>query len=118
MKTNIQILTFVLVATVSLVSKGSEPKTYEGFLVIAPEVEVFQPCGSKAELWLDYDQKTREPMAKKYRELAKKPYEATFAVLSGYPGPKLDCGFCENFEGSFKVLKVIEQRRVRSADCR
>lgn len=118
MKTKIPLFTFALIAAASSLAAGSEPKTYTGFLVIAPEVEVFQPCGSKTELWLDYDLITREPIARKYSELAKRPYEKTFAILSGVPGPKLDCGFCENYPGSFKVLKVLEHRHAKSTDCK
>jgi hypothetical protein len=96
-----------------------EPKTYKGFLVIAPEAESFRPCGSATYLWLDYElESTRHPIAKRYRELATTPYEETYAVLIGTIGPKLDCGFCDSYEGSFEVKKAVEQRRVTSQVCK
>lgn len=97
---------------------AGEVKTYEGFLIIAPEVEIFRPCGSKTEFWLDYEVTTRESMTKRYRELTTRPYEETYAVLVGSLEPKLDCGFCENYEGSFKVTKVLEHRRATSSECK
>jgi hypothetical protein len=112
------------IATVLLIAAGAigaaEPrgKLYRGHLVIAPEVEVFRPCGSKKPLWLDYSSEMRAPMFRRYMELRKEPYEETYAVLRGTLGPRLDCGFCEHFQGSFKVLEVIEQRRDGPANCR
>jgi hypothetical protein len=93
-------------------------KTYEGFLILAPEVDTFTPCGSKDSLWLDLPDGTWEPLAKQYRKLVKEAYEGTYAVLIGKPGPKLDCGFCENYPGSFKVVKVLEHRRAKATDCK
>ena len=112
---------FLLASILSVASFNiltEEVKTYEGFLVIAPEVEIFRPCGTKAELWLDYELTSREPMASRHGELITKPYEETYTVLLGSLGQKLDCGFCENYEGSFKVAKVLEHRRSTSSECK
>lgn len=117
MSNRFRILVFTLLAA-SFNAMAAEVKTYEGFLVIAPEVEVFRPCGSKTDLWLDYDLATREPMTKRYRELITKPYEETYVVLLGSIGPKLDCGFCDHYEGSFKVTKVLEHRRATGSVCK
>lgn len=96
---------------------ASESKIYKGYIVIDPEVEIFQPCGSKKMLWLDYDSAMRSKLWVKYMGLKRKPYEETYAVLRGKPGPKLDCAFCEDYSGSFKVEAVIEHRRVKKGDC-
>lgn len=92
-------------------------KAHRGHLSIWPEVEIFTPCGSDKALWLDYDKETRQPLASRHWELQKEPYGTTFAVLRGEVGPKLDCGFCENYEGSFKVLGVDEHRASGPNDC-
>jgi hypothetical protein len=93
-------------------------KPFKGHLVIDPEVEVFTPCGSKTELWLDYDSKTRAPLAAQHWKLRKKPYDSSFAIVKGIVGPKLDCGFCESYEGSFKVIEVQEHRASTPQDCK
>ena len=108
---------FVLLFAPLLSSASGDQDTFKGFLVIAPEVEVFRPCGSESSLWLDFDLSPREPIAQKYLDLATTPYEETFAVLIGKPGPKLDCGFCEAYSGSFKVHQVLEHRRAVPTDC-
>ena len=116
MKSHIIFLS-ITVACVSHTVSASEKDTYRGFLVVAPEVETFQPCGSTSPLWLDIDLSSRAPVERRYRELITRPYEKTFAVLVGSPGPKLDCGFCENYEGSFKVQKILEHRRATQTEC-
>jgi hypothetical protein len=117
MSNRLGILALTLLAA-SFNVTAAELKTYDGFLVIGPEVEVFRPCGSKTYLWLDYDPTTSEPMMKRYRELATKPYEETYAVLVGSIGPKLDCGFCDHYDGSFRVAKFLEQRRATTTVCK
>ena len=104
----------------ALLSSCATPsaKTYRGHISIWPEVEVFTPCESGVALWLDYDTQTREPLAKQHQELQKKPYGTTFVVLKGEVGPKLDCGFCKAYEGSFKVLGLEEHRATSSSDCK
>lgn len=114
MKTRIVAIMF---SFLSLSLWASESKIYKGYLVIAPEVEVFQPCNSKNALWLDYDSGVRSKLFGKYMGLRRKPYEKTYAVLRGNTGPKLDCAFCEDYPGSFKVETVIEHRRVKKGDC-
>ena len=96
---------------------ATDAKTYRGHLSIWPEAEVFTPCGSDDPLWLDYDMKTREPIAKDHWTLQKTPYDTTFAVIEGGVGPKLDCGFCEEHKGSFKVHRVVEQRMSSLKNC-
>jgi len=102
------------------VAAAAEPtaKVYKGHLVIAPEAEVFRPCGSNEPLWLDYTKAVRASLFGRYIELRKKPYAETFVVLRGIPGPQLDCGYCEHFKGSFKVLEAIEQRASGPAECK
>jgi len=91
---------------------------HQGHLSIWPESEVFIPCGSKEPLWLDYTSSTRDVLAKKHWELQSEPYGTTFAVIEGQIGPQLDCGFCEDFKGSFKVVNLIEHRSSSPSDCK
>lgn len=118
MKIMNQIIAIVLFLGLSSSQAEEEIRSYQGFLVLAPEVDTFTPCGSKEPLWLDLPKGAWEPLAKQYKKLAKKPYEGTYAVLIGKTGPKLDCGFCENYTGSFKVIKIVEHRIAKSTDCK
>jgi len=114
MKSKIFVLTTLLISGYA----SAQPGRFQGHLSIWPESEVFIPCNSKKALWLDYDNKTREPLAKKHWELQPVPYGSTFAILEGAIGPQLDCGFCEDFEGSFKIIRVLEHRAATSEDCK
>jgi hypothetical protein len=109
----------VVAGSMALLVSGcvAHAKPFQGHLSIWPEAEVFTPCGSNEPLWLDYDTKTREPMAKQHWELQKTPYGTTFAVIEGEVGPTLDCGFCEEYKGSFKVHRMLEQRMSGPRDC-
>jgi hypothetical protein len=109
------VLVFALAPALGCASDDS--KIFRGHVVIGPEVETFRPCGSKTGLSLDYDEKTRAPLAAKHRALVKDIYKDTFVVLQGVVGPKLDCGFCESYEGSFKVSRVLEHRVASPEDC-
>lgn len=111
-------VTLILVSLLLSGCVAQNTKTYRGHLSIWPEAEVFTPCESDIDLWLDYDMKTRGSLAKQHWKLQKEPYGTTFAVLKGEIGPKLDCGFCENYEGSFKVLDIEEHRASSSDDCK
>ena len=90
---------------------------HAGHLSIWPEVETFTPCGTEEPLWLDYDDQTREPLAREHWKLQKTPYGTTFARLEGAVGPQLDCEFCKDFKGSFNVVRVLEHRASGADDC-
>jgi hypothetical protein len=106
-----------LVLTVGVSGAASPVEIYRGHLIIAPETEVFRPCGSDKPLWLDYAPEMRALMLARYMELSARPYRETYVVLRGIPGPKLACAFCEYYPGSFKVLEVIEHRKDGPATC-
>ena len=89
-----------------------------GYIVMAPEVHTFEPCGAPDPLWVDGEPEVLVELRMRYQELAKQPYERTFAVLEGRAGGPLDCGFCEDYEGSFRIERVALHRRVEEGDCR
>jgi len=113
----VDVALITMVMAVATVSSKADEGTYRGFLVIAPEVEVFEPCGSDEPLWLDYTPELRKVLFERYEELRTQPYEETYVELRGVPGPQLDCAFCEEYSGSFKVEAVVEQRARQPTDC-
>ena len=118
MKTGFQLLPVVLLVLTAAADSKQQAQIYRGFLVIAPEVEVFTPCGTEAPLWLDYTTEMRRVLFERYEQLRTEPYEQTYAELRGVPGPQLDCAFCEEYSGSFKVDAVVEHRARKSTDCK
>ena len=92
--------------------------TYRGYLVIDPEVETFRPCDSDAPLWLDYTSEVRAPLFARYQELKTRPYDEVYVEFKGVPGPPLDCGFCEDYTGSFKVAKTLQIRQGKVSACK
>ena len=108
-------MTLLLALAAPCYAEGA--KAYRGHLVIAPEVEIFRPCGAKDDLWLDYDHSAGETLASTHRSLVKDAYGESFVVLLGTPGPKLNCGFCEAYKGSFKIERVVEHRASSVDDC-
>lgn len=93
------------------------PTSVPGHVVLGPEVEAFRPCGSTDELWIVGDSEALAALRSGYRALAQHPYQQTFVELVGMVGPTLDCGFCENYPGSFDVQSVVIQRRADPSDC-
>jgi hypothetical protein len=106
---------FALAGSADAAPQGES--TYRGYFIIESEVEAFRPCNSKVPLWLDYTSEVRAPLYARYQELKARPYEEIYVVFRGVPGPPLDCAFCEEFKGSFKVVKAIEIRRGKVSDC-
>jgi hypothetical protein len=108
----------VLIAAIALATTAGAPSsTTRGFVVMAPEVETFQPCGASEPLWVDGDPALLSHLRLRYRELARKPYERTFAVVEGAAGPQLDCGFCVEYAGSFRIDRVLSHGQTSEADC-
>ena len=95
----------------------NDDNLWRGHLVIAPEVETFQPCGAAEPFWLDVPLKTRDEIYAKHVSFTKEPYGRSFAIVRGDIGPKLDCGFCEEYPGSFKLVQLIEHRSASAVDC-
>ena len=110
-------LTSVAVAALCACAASPQQEGTPGFIIIGPEVETFEPCSGSEPLWLDADRETLAALKDRYYELRQTPYERTFAVLVGTKGPQLDCGFCEAYEGSFRVDRVIQHRRAQDGDC-
>jgi hypothetical protein len=117
MITPVRTCTLAVVLATTFGCAGSKTDIHRGFLVIGAEVETFTLCGTDAPLWLDYSPALRKVLFEGYQLLRTAPYDLTYAELRGVPGPKLDCGFCEDYSGSFKVDEVVLQRARSPADC-
>ncbi len=113
----IRVLLAIVAATSSSACGDESSQLFGGYLVIAPEVETFRPCGASEPLWLDYTPEIRKVLYARHEALRSKPYDETYAELRGTPGPPLDCGFCEEYSGSFKVAGVVEHRARVATDC-
>ena len=92
--------------------------TYRGFVVLGPEVETFRICGSRDPLWLDARPALWKTLRSSYDSLRTAPYQEVYAVLRGSPGPKLRCGFCEEYPGSFRVEAIVALNSVRPRTCK
>src|SRR4029453_2960053 len=99
------------------IAADERPPTTSGWLVMAPEVETFQPCAAAEPLWVEGDPALLKAMRAQYEQIFRSPYERMFAVVEGKPGPKLDCGFCAAYPGSFHIDRLISQRRREKGDC-
>lgn len=96
----------------------SDPTTAAGHLVMAPRMQVFIPCQAEEPLWVVADDALRERLESRYSELVDEPGEEAFARVRGVAGPALDCQWCQDFPGSFRVDEVFEYREASEADCR
>jgi len=92
--------------------------TYRGYIVLGPEVETFRICGSSNPLWLDASPALWKTLRAGYDSLRATPYQPVYAILRGHPGPKLDCGFCEEYPGSFRVEAVVALKSAQPQTCK
>ena len=117
MRTFLAALTSGFLAAVTACSALSDEEGTPGFLVVAHEAHVFRPCGEGDYLWIDAGPTLFTSLRNRYERLMRAPYDSTFAILVGARGPVLDCAFCEEFPGSFRVDRVVLHREVREGDC-
>ncbi|HLV17678.1 MAG TPA: hypothetical protein VKY70_09440 [Pseudomonas sp.] len=89
-----------------------------GHLVMAPRMQVFVPCHAQEPLWVVVDDALREQLFTRYAELVDEPGEEAFAQVRGTVGPALDCQWCRDFPGSFRLEAVLEYREASATDCR
>ena len=89
-----------------------------GYLVMAPRMQVFIACQAQEPLWVVADDALRERLESRYAELVDVPGEEAFARVRGTSGPALDCQWCRDFPGSFRLEEVLEYREAGAGDCR
>lgn len=89
-----------------------------GYLVMAPRMQVFIACQAQEPLWVVADDALRERLESRYAELVDEPGEEAFARVRGTRGPALDCQWCRDFPGSFRLEEVLEYREAGAGDCR
>lgn len=94
-----------------------DPKVTSGHLVMAPRMQVFIACQAEEPLWVVADDALRERLEARYVELVDEPGEEAFARVRGSVGPALDCEWCSDFPGSFRLDEVLEYREASSKDC-
>lgn len=88
-----------------------------GHYIWGAEVNVFSPCGSDQEHWVDADPEIVLALRDQYMAFQLPPYVAVFAKVRGEVGPVLDCGFCGDYDGSFRITEVIEMESPGPDTC-
>ena len=92
-------------------------ETVTGRYVWGAEVNVFSPCGSEAEYWVVGAPSIVQALRDEYVSLHLAPYAAVFLEVRGEVGPVLDCGFCESYDGSFRVEEVLRMESPGPGSC-
>lgn len=113
---------FVLVALVLAVAGcGTQQRAPDdvisGHYVWGAEVNVLNPCGSDQEYWVTGTPEIVRALRDRYTALGLGPYEEAFVVVRGEVGPVLDCGFCAEYDGSFRVTELLVMEPTGPADC-
>lgn len=88
-----------------------------GTYVWGAEVNVFSPCGSDLEYWVAGEPRIIQALQDRYAALGLAPYQVVFVEVRGEVGPVLDCAFCEEYDGSFKVEELIEMNSPVPEEC-
>ena len=118
MADRLSMLAALLIETAAVAADHPHVAIYRGYVVLGPEVETFRLCGSPEARWLDGRADLLKQMRSTYQSLRATPYQEIYAVLRGRLGPRLDCGFCEGYSGSFKVETVIELKKFSPRQCK
>jgi hypothetical protein len=93
------------------------PTSIRGQYIWGAEVNVFRPCDSDLEYWVVADPETMFSLRDQYVAFDLPPYEAVVAEVRGEFGPVLDCGFCEQYDGSFRMTEILAVESPGSEDC-
>ncbi len=80
-------------------------------------MNVFSPCGSDLEYWVDGAATVMQALREQYTAFGLAPYKVVFVEVRGEAGPVLDCGFCEEYDGSFKVDELIQMSSPGPEEC-
>jgi putative lipoprotein len=93
------------------------PDLVSGHYVWGGEVNVFTPCGSAQDYWVTADPEVLRVLRAQYTSFQLPPYAPVFAELRGTVGPVLDCGFCQEYDGSFEVTELVRMSSLEAGDC-
>ncbi len=88
-----------------------------GHYVWGAEVNVFSPCGSDLEYWVEAEPPVLRALREQYTAFGLPPYQVVFVAVRGEIGPVLDCGFCVEYDGSFKVEELVEMDSPGPGKC-
>ena len=113
----------ILLAGMITACASSAEKTYEGLYVFSSEAEIFSPCGSGGRAWWVI---ASEPIWLELRDttlrLTSEPYEGIYVQVRGfYAGPATEetgGAFSTQYEGLFRVTKLVSARESRESDCK
>ena len=97
--------------------EGEDRAEVGGHFIWGAEVNVFSPCGSDQEYWVVADSATHSALRTQYLAFGLPPYEAVFVSVRGEMGPVLDCGFCDQYDGSFRVEDLMTMESPGPEDC-
>ncbi len=121
----VAVRSLVCVVTLLLVTSGCSQGLGEivpssvvrGHYIWGAEVNVFSACGSDTEHWVTAESETMSELRERYSGYELPPYKAVFVEVVGEFGPVLDCGFCEAYDGSFRVSELLTMESPGPESC-
>lgn len=114
---------FALLASLAVVGCASAPdpaesaRTVTGHYIWGAEVNAFSPCGGEEDLWVTASASVQESLRTRYAAMDLPPYTPVVIEVRGSPGPVLDCGFCETYDGSFAIDEIVAWNPALGDEC-
>jgi hypothetical protein len=116
--------TFILIVIIGPLwgcnpSPQTSPATIKGHYTWGAEVNTFTPCGSEKTLWVVGESSILSDLEKKYSSITKKPYEKTFAIVSGNILDKdlNSDGFDADYDGRISIESIQSHSASSDKDC-
>lgn len=105
------------VASVLLISCGPPVASERGAYVFGHEVRSFQPCGGQQVFWVKADEAVNQELRARHGALTAAPYQAIFVIVEGAPTDEVRTGFAADYDGVFRVERLLEASPEMPADC-
>lgn len=106
----------------TLGSACTRERVYEGIYTWGAEVETFSPCGTGKEWWVRTDDALSHQLSSAHGNLTSEPYEGIYVRVTGfYAGPAdedTDGSFAIQYEGLFRITRVLSIRKHSDLDCK
>lgn len=115
-------LYYILIMVLILDSACTSERVYEGIYTWGAEVETFSPCGTGKDWWVITEETLSHQLSSAHRNLTSEPYEGIYVrVIGFYAGPADEdtAGyFATQYEGLFRINKVLSIRKQSASDCK
>ena len=108
---------FCMSACQSLAEPKVTEKVLEGYYVFGVEVNTFQPCASDKVYWVIASDDVHKALEDQYENITTKPYEEVFVQLVGDFKGKANDGFAMDYDGQFRVGKVVSIQNKADRSC-